>query len=182
VPSPSIPSASPLTENERKLVQRLLGDPTELPQIFRSWLVAYIEANPPLLPISQITGFSQFLANSASVAARQSTSSTAYNDLGTVGPQLTSLADGVYLVLHGYVGSPSVAGQQCYQSISVNGSAAQDADSCQQGYDHDISVMTAVVKTLQNGNENTITCKYRAQGGTGSFGSRFLIALKVANA
>lgn len=177
-------TASPLTEKERQQVERFFGDPTIFPAIFRSWLVAYIEANPPLLPISQITGFSQFTAKYATVQSvtGENTTSTTYTNLTTTGPELTGLPDGLYLVLHGCVSHTSVAGSQARQSISVNGVTAVDDDATQCGVANNQSVMTAVIKTLDAG-DNTILCKYRCEGGAaGEFSYRFLIALKYANA
>lgn len=177
-------TASPLTDREREQIERLFGDPTELPAIFRQWLISYIEANPPLLPISQITGFSQFIArnDTKGTTSSESTSSATYVDLATSGPSLTDLSDGIYLIIHGARITAGPSGEQGYQSISVNGGAASDDDSAENENSKAVSTSIAMLKTLSSG-QNTIACKYRSNTGGVSvtFRRRWLVALKVAN-
>lgn len=53
----------PLTEQEQRAVQRLLSDPFSFPMEFKTWLISYLETNPPQLPASSIFGLK--LAQSA---------------------------------------------------------------------------------------------------------------------
>jgi hypothetical protein len=70
------------------MAQVLLSVPKE----FETTMLDRVNLNPPLLPVTQILGFSQFTAQAAEVLASQTTTSTTYADLATVGPQLTGLA------------------------------------------------------------------------------------------
>jgi microcystin-dependent protein len=51
----------PLSDEERKLVARLLSDPFAFPQTFKTWLVAYLESSDLTLPISSIQGLGSTL-------------------------------------------------------------------------------------------------------------------------
>jgi len=51
----------PLTDEERKMVGRLLSDPFAFPQTFKTWLVSYLESSDLTLPISSIQGLGSTL-------------------------------------------------------------------------------------------------------------------------
>jgi len=53
---PGQPESGRLTEEEGKLVARLLSDPTYFPVEFRAWIKAYLESSGITLPASQIRG------------------------------------------------------------------------------------------------------------------------------
>lgn len=175
---------SPLTEEERKRVQRMLSDPTSFPVVFPAWIKSRMEADPPLLPISQIVGFAQFTTQVAStIITIESTTSTTYTDLATVGPSLADLADGKYIALFGSMGKGDIAGIGALMSVSVNGGTAVDDDSALVTSLEWNSMMRAVQVTLDNGGTNTLRAKYRmlGTGGTASFQRRWLIATKTSN-
>lgn len=45
-----------LTAQERETLKKMFSSPLDIPTEFRAWLVSYLEANPPMLPIGQIFG------------------------------------------------------------------------------------------------------------------------------
>lgn len=45
-----------LNAQERDLLQKMFSDPLSIPPEWKAWLVSYLEANPPQLPISNIGG------------------------------------------------------------------------------------------------------------------------------
>lgn len=58
----SIPATTEnLTERERKQIERLLSDPTQLPMAFKTWLVSYLEASDLTLPLSSVQGLQERL-------------------------------------------------------------------------------------------------------------------------
>src|SRR5438132_8766379 len=65
----------------------------------------------------------------SSVATAQNTTNGAYVDLATVGPTITGLPDGVYLIFHGAALVTGTADQQAFQSVSFNGAGPSDADA-----------------------------------------------------
>lgn len=135
---------------------------------FAQWL----EQRGLRTPVSQVVGFGQFLVQPATdVLTSESTSSATYVDLATVGPSLSTLGDGKYLVFFGFVVAAGT--NQGLMSISVNGASATDSLST--------STARAVAVTLSGGGANTIVSKYRSPGGTCGFLNRWLLALRYAN-
>jgi microcystin-dependent protein len=59
----------PLTDDERKLVTRLLADPISFPQSYKTWLVAFLEGSDLTLPINSILGLNSILSPSGGGAA-----------------------------------------------------------------------------------------------------------------
>ena len=51
----------PLTEDEFKLLQRLLSDPFSFPNQYKTWLVSYLETSDLSLPIGAIQGLASIL-------------------------------------------------------------------------------------------------------------------------
>lgn len=49
-------STDRISDRERKLLTRLLSDPTLYPQAFKSWLVPYLEISDMKLPVSSVHG------------------------------------------------------------------------------------------------------------------------------
>lgn len=52
----------PLSDRERKLLTRLLSDPTVYPQAFKSWLVPHLEISDMDLPMNSVHGLQARLA------------------------------------------------------------------------------------------------------------------------
>jgi len=169
-----------LNADEVKLVQRLLGDPTVLPQVFKTWLSAYVETNPPILPISQIVGFTQFTPNQVLTSGAVSTTSNTYVSLSG-GPTFSNLADGLYLLLYGAQSNPTT-GNLLYVSPSVNSATPSDTVAATVSTGGSISIMSATTVSLSNNGVNTVELQYKSSGGANSqFANRFLIAIKYAN-
>lgn len=160
----------------------ILSDPMNLPSTFwdystRKWL-----RDAPVFPISQVFGFTQFTVMAAPpVVTSEATSSTAYVDLATVGPTLTGVPDGNYLIAYGALMQNSVSGAGSAMSIQVNGTTAADADWAQTQTNVLVSVMRLTTKALSNNGSSTITAKYRAGSNTATFRDRWMIALKYSN-
>lgn len=149
-----------------------------------TWLTDQVALRGLAVPIGQVIGFSRFTANPATdVAAAETTTSTTYGDLATVGPTLTGVPDGSYLVIFGCFASTDTDGFISRMSIQVNGTAAADADSLATGNQYGVSLMRIVSKTLSTGGNNTITAKYKTQTAThtSSFSDRWMVALRYAN-
>jgi hypothetical protein len=121
-----------------------------------------------------------------SINTAEGTSSTSYTDLATVGPVLTGLADGTYVVLFGctvFGGGTGGTDFGAHMGIQVNSTVATDAQSVEVGTNDtgiQVSGSIAVSVALANGT-NTITAKYRSAEDDDFplFSNRWLIALKV---
>ena len=172
-----------LAAHEVDLFQRALSAPLQsIPKEFETWLIDRIAVLLPLIPISQVVGFTQFTAQDApNVLTQQSTTSTSYTDLSTVGPQLTGLPDGQYIIFFG--ANQFSVGAEPNMSIQVNATAASDDDRVVTGAGTAAHQSRAVIKTLDNAGNNTITVKYKSNsGGSVTFFNRWMFALRIANA
>ena len=162
------------------IIQNIFGVSSDFLGQLRTWL----EQNPPSIPITQILGFTQFIASHAEVGTRETTVSLSYADLATVGPELSTLGPGTYLIMYGGGSFNSSGNEACWISLDINGAGATDSDGCRVDSlptTGEQSMMRALVKTL-SAESNTLTVKYKTGGGTASFENRWLIAIKVANA
>lgn len=172
------------TEREIAVFKKLIGDPlfNVSDTKFPSWMVDTVARYGLPVPISNIIGFSQFTALGNMVGtATESTTSTTYADLATVGPELVHLSDGHYAFLYGGSMFVSVAGTTAFMSLKVNGTeGADDISAATQS-----TVITAgVFGCLQqlDAGDNTVVCRYRSDTGNSvSFLRRWLIGFKYAN-
>ena len=181
-----------VSESNLSLIEKVLAKPEVISQVapnFFAYMVDYLAVNQPFIPISQISGFSQFTAQYATVSTEQAITSSTYGNLGTTGPQITGLPDGKYLFIYGAAleGRPTDNATIAWMSVSFNGAAASDNDGIRQQGELAIPASRATVATLQNNGNNTVTAKYRwessgtpASNPTASY--RWLVALKYANA
>lgn len=146
-------------------------------------LKTWLEQNPPSIPITQVIGYSQQTAQAAPyIAVTETTTGTSFGDLATVGPQLTALPDGVYLVFYGCAAA-CATGDEADMGVQSNSDAIDGQSSIVTLTTTFTSISGAVQKTLNAGGNNTLTAKYLSlKGGTASFGRRYLIALKISNA
>jgi hypothetical protein len=191
-----------LSPEERADVKRMLKFPEEYPRELGAWVTDYVGTNA-FLQKSQVQGLpllftqvadavttldatvqaledSQIVVTYAEVLTEQTlTTGSSYADLGTVGPTLSGLVNGQYLILFGSFIRQSGTGDH-YVSISINGAGASDTDSSLFIGGGGASVTRAVVKTLSNGS-NEIKMKYKQTFYTAdaSFGFRWLYALKI---
>jgi len=144
-------------------------------------LLAFIEQNPPKIPIDQVTGFTQITPYMASgVQLEEQSSSTVYTDLTTPGPSLSSLPDGTYMVLWGCTASSSSVSARAKMGVSTNGAAVDDTIAPGVATPNAAGMSYGVSLTLSAGGSNTITCKYRVTASaTGTWGNRWLLAVRI---
>lgn len=149
----------------------------------RTWL----EQNPPAVTISSIIGFEQFTVQVGTyVATQETTTSTTFTNLATVGPSLPELPNGQYIFAFGAIAFTDTAlGFAARMSIDINGAGASTSDACATTIASPglTSISRITTATLSAGN-NTVTAKYLSDNNahTMTFGNRWLIALKYANA
>jgi len=171
-------NAAPANNDKLPVVRGIFDFSAEALGELKTWL----EQNPPAVTIQSIVGFTQFTAVVAdTVTAGETTTSTSYTDLTTVGPKLTGLSDGQYLFIYGsFVAANKTAGNTARMSIASELIAADDAWAGQSSTQVGSSIVAFKAMTLKNGS-NTVTAKYRVNGGTGTFNLRALFALRYAN-
>lgn len=158
------------------------ANPLMIPPDLMSYILDYIQTSRLQIPIGQVPGFVQFTAQVASpIATNESTASTSYTDLATVGPSLEGLPDGSYLVLFGAYGRVSAATGGTRMSIDVNGAGATDSDAVAWNITDAVSTSSFFTTRIMDGS-NSMIAKYRADSPlTGTFADRRLLALRFAN-
>jgi hypothetical protein len=154
--------------------------PDLIPQTFLAYVVDYIQTANLQVSVSQITGQTLQLTPAASITAAESLTATTYGDLSTVGPELSGLTSGRYAVLYGAQAKTSATTDEALMSVSINGGAAADDDAAVTANTDLANVFTLSLQVL-TADSNTIEAKYRATGGTATFGQRKLIAIRYAN-
>lgn len=169
----------------RDEVYTLLQNPMDLPSEFWAYATQSWLKDSPVFPISQVFGFTQFLGNFAIVGTDESTTTTTVGDnLATVGPTLSGLADGKYFFAYGFTGKASAAGFDVIAGLNINGTAPtvnpNDPIILTEAANY-ISVTGAFAKTLSNAGSNTVKMQYWVSGGTGNYQRRFIFGLKYAN-
>jgi hypothetical protein len=165
----------------REEIRQYLQDPLGFPEEYKGWLPEWITQAGIDIPIGQVIGFPGFTAQAATrISVSEGTGSASYTDLATVGPTLTGLADGQYVVFFG-AAAVTTSGV-CFMAIAENGAAASDSQSAQFATTTGgVSGAAAYLTTLAAAGNNSLEAKYRTTAGTGTFNHRWLIALKYAN-
>lgn len=186
------PQAALSSEADLALMQKVFGAavsrPDLIPEAFMSYVQDFIQVSRLLIPVGQLTGFTQYTANAATqISTQESRSATAYGDLATAGPELTGLGAGMYVVFFGATIRVSNDANTAYAALSVNGAAASDTDSISlnvagSGASGQASLSRVIVKTLSDAS-NSLAIKYRSSvsGDSSEFSNRWLIALKYSN-
>jgi hypothetical protein len=150
---------------------------------------AFLEQDPPKIPIKQISGFTGWQVLSAYVSADEATSSSSYGALATPGPRLDNLAPGQYALVYGFLAHTNTSGtasQSGHMAPSVNGAAPAASSEA-------IAFTAALISgasatgvlgtsvTLTSDGGNTIEMLYlTADGGSVSFRNRWLLAFRFA--
>lgn len=180
------PKGEDLTEGERALMGKLFGNPLLWPDAAKVWIADYVSQNS-LLPISQVQGFSQFIVKQDTVDTGETRAwEDAYDDLATVGPQLTEVGSGKYLVMYGAQVATTEGDVKPQMSIDINAAGATDTDSIYfQASSSRLNapLMRALIIDLTE-SSNSLVCKYKRTGSgatVATFSSRWLIALRIAN-
>jgi len=165
----------------REELRAYLQDPLGFPEEFKGWLPEWIGQVGIDLPISQVIGFSQFAPQRAIISTSNNTTSTTYVDLATVGPTLSNLPNGKYLVIVTAYMMSSVTTAPALMSPSFNGSAPATADAAICVSTTEATHIGVSIATLAAAN-NEIKAKYRVDAGaTGFFQFRQLVALRMSN-
>ena len=183
-----------LSPEERVKMRRTLMFPEEFPPEFKNWLLDFMGVNAEIQQ-SQVRGLVTSLSPAFDIiTTNQGTSSTSYTDLATVGPRLTNLGDGVYLVLFGcqvnvvaniFGGAMSVASDDAAASDSSAFAVQMGTAEGDNVEFFDLPGMRALLMELTHGGNNTLTAKYRftapASGSPPSYSNRWLAAIRVGN-
>jgi hypothetical protein len=171
-----------LTDFDRKVFESI-SKALWLPNEFKEYMVQYLALNQPPISISQVIGFSGFSAqfDSEQDSNVETTASTSFTDLATVGPLITGLPDAEYMLIYASVAKNSLLNDAARIAPEVNSTVATIADAAETQLTSYGSIVGFAKKSLANGGNNTVTLKYATSAGTASFYRRRLIALKIAN-
>lgn len=186
MPEPYVGPEQYLTGDERQQLQRLLSQVTDFPKEFGAWIKEYMAVNGEINQY-QISGFSQRVPKTATVTTEESTGWTSsYVDLSTVGPSLTDIGPGSYLVTYGCQAKMDESGSEPWVSVSINGAAPLDIDGMfMVGATSRLYVpMTKSLIVPLTNPSNTLKMQYKRIGsGTtvALFSRRYLHAIKIAN-
>ncbi len=176
-----------LTEGEKALLDKMLGNWLVLPDSFKVAVADYVAQNSSI-PVSQVRGFTQFTGKQASHNFGGSPSSTTSTTFADVSPsvELTDLSPGQYLLFYGGNGLPGVQ-DLGYIGLSINGAAPVSGEYVQfwggngpAGGTN--SHMLVVYKTLTE-SINTLTIQIAVQTGGDTFqvNYAFITALRIGN-
>ena len=111
-----------LSDERKQQIKDYLSHPLLFPADFKNYVSDYVTTNIPKISVQQILGFELWQIKSApEILTEQSRASTAYGDMATVGPVITGLSPGFYIVIWGcntpYTGNSNDG----YMGISING-------------------------------------------------------------
>lgn len=209
-PLPEETGAAPkltFTDQVKTALQTILTDPQGLPEL-TALITPWVEANPPLLPISQIFGYQQYVQTALTTTTAQITDSldtfttsaiadatfanatmaeiigedditaTSYAPGPTPGPELTGLPAGGYLLLYGVSGQVN-GGQQLLAAPSINSGTPEDTQAVEIETSVNGSFCRGIVATLTAG--STVELQYRVGGSDGTVRYRWLFALKFSS-
>ena len=178
---------SALTDFDYRVAASLLKltNSLQLPKDTLGYLVEHLSLNQPMIPVSQLSGFTQFTAQAAPTigGAAETTTSASFTTLTTTGPILTGLPNGKYLVLFGALmrTTPADGSYFAYMGIRVNTTDPDVADAAETSARDWVNSVFVITTTLSSGDNNTLEARYRTDaGGTGYFGQRWLVALKYS--
>lgn len=151
-------------------------------------LKSWFEQVGLVLPISQMTGFKQFVAQQSQVVANETTTTiNAYTDLTTVGPQFTNdtaLPNGRYLfIFGGLFGAGGAGGDTGKMALSINGSTPDDNEAAwtpANNTDPLINGSRATVATLSAADKNTVKLQYKCTVSGSGWAKRWLVAIRYA--
>jgi hypothetical protein len=166
----------------REEIAKYLQDPLGYEKEFKGWLPEWIGQAGIDIPIGQVIGYSQTIPQTAAnIPTREDTSSATFADLATVGPTLTGLSDGTYVVYWGATCDNTPV--NAYMGVKVNSTEPADDDSIFWSIAAAVATpgMRAIEKTLDGGGNNTLTARYRVSTGTGFYRNRWMLAVRVSN-
>lgn len=174
-----------INDKDLELAARVVAALVARPQQLIGPLMGYIAdamglANL-LIPVGQLVGFTGFTPQGANyIDTNESTTSGSYTDLATVGPTLSEVAPGSYLLLYGSTMS-NESGSNASVAPSVNGAGPAAGTAIVTNSTANIPGATARLVDLPSAS-NTVKLQYASSSGnTSHFGQRWLIAIKYAN-
>ena len=149
-----------------------------------SYLTERIGLDGLQIPVSQLSGFTQFTMNYSPNIGDETLAPNGPFIAGTPdpGPSLLGLPDGTYFIMVRANAKSDAATGIALMSVKVNTTEATDATGFQMvGTDRNTHIGLSV-QTLKNADNNTLEARYRgAIAGTASFSNRQLYALLVSN-
>jgi len=112
----------------------------------------------------------------AEVATNESTSSTSYADLATVGPSITVPLTGDYRVFFGFLSHNSVAGQLSLGTLKIGGADQGDSAAARHRANAATTTEDAAWRdeTYNISGGNAVVMWYKASGNTSNFYNRVL--------
>jgi hypothetical protein len=123
----------------------------------------------------------------ASVLTTQTTTSTSYADLATVGPTVTLTTGTKALVMYGAFMTNTSAGPNISASVAVSGATTLAASDDWRVF-FDVSLATygaslsrAVLFTTLTAGSNTFTMKYKTSSATAQFTNRFIVVVDMGS-
>ena len=172
-----------LTPAETETLKKVFSSPLDIPAEWKAWIVSYLEANPPQIPIGQVLGFAAFTANYAGQSLSNAiTVANAWQTLANPGPTLDQLPKGKYVLLYGcnYDASGGATGDMgyCINGASVPAGYLLEAPVQIERF---LLMKADVVELPLDSAPNTITFKYQATQTGPAFSNRWAMALKYAN-
>ena len=172
-----------LSSEDRQLLNRLLRDPTEYPKELGSWIQRYLGVYPPQFVASEVAGLAQTnFSPLSSINNSEAYGATAWGNTATVGPTLSGLRSGRYVLLWEALLKTSNATYFASLAPSVNGA---DPDSTTAIRSRNVDVLSAMAFTLAELPlpNNTVTMKYRMENAaaSGTFNDRQLLAIRIGN-
>lgn len=164
----------------QRVLQAAAQNPLMIPTDLMAYILDYVQTSRLIIPIGQVFGFTNFTAFFDDVSTQESTTSATATDLATVGPTITGLPDGTYVVLFGASCRNTTGSAEAYLVIDGN----VTGDPCKAGANTEFfSASRHVAVTFTGGGSHTLSMKYRQNGGgTAEFYGRELIALRSAKA
>ena len=176
-----------LSAADRAKTDKLLANPLDFPDEFRKWVLDWLGQNLPPIPVTQLLGFVQTRAYTASdVATQEPQSSSSYARLATTGPIITGLNDGTYVVFFGCEMGMQVdggGGSKGWASLSVNGATPTDGKAVRAyngGTRIDVGWRADSVTCGAGPGNNTIELLYRSSLGQEWFARRWMHAIRIA--
>ncbi len=160
-----------ISDEVRAEIELLLSHPLHFPDEFKRWMGDFVATNVPMIPFSHIFGSRVNIARSGNtIITAETAPGGTYGDMATVGPQITDIADGKYLLMYGARGRDRT-------SISVNGATAVDDDSI-WGEEAGPSAGRMKIVSMNNDNLNTVCLKYK---GSGTISHRWLTIMRLGS-
>jgi len=167
-----------LSDERRQQIKDYLSHPILFPADFKNYVADYVTTNIPKISVQQILGFELWqIKSAAEILTQESVASTAYVNMATVGPEITNLSPGFYIVIWGcntpYTGNTNDG----YMGISINGDTPTTS---REAFSTGGAFGSAALLDLTNTSPITLTAKYKtALGSARNLRHRWMHAMKV---